>query len=159
MPVKTDEESTSSPETYDLDKPSLPATPRLLERVLGFFKRHYLAFTAWSSVAIMVGVSYYTGFDKQITAGIIIIVGLITQIFGNLLNSFLGFLGMIPLIGPMVVKVITLPFFLIINAVSFIVAFFGLRRGEAKAVASSRLVVTTLLTGIVIGYIIGRLVG
>ena len=59
----------------------------------------------------------------------------------------------------MVVKVITIPFFLIINAVSFIVAFFGLRRGEAKAVASSRLVVTTLLTGIVIGYIIGRLVG
>ena len=157
-PIET-EQDISSPETRDLEGTSRPAPPRgRIGKVLGFFKRHYIAFIAWSSVVIIVGISYYTGFDKQITAGLIILVGLVTQIFSNFFNYLMGFVGMVPVIGPMIVKIVTLPFFLIINAVSFIVAFFGLRRGEIKAVASSRLVVTTLLIGIVIGYIIGRVV-
>jgi hypothetical protein len=105
-----------------------------------------------------VAISYLTGFDRRVTAGLVLVIGIATQIFGNFFNYLMSLVGLIPVVGPMIVKVVTLPFFFIINALSFIIAFFGLRMGEAKTVASSRLMATTLLIGIIIGYIIGRMV-
>ena len=157
--VESDEElSASSPPDRDSDRPLRPTRKREW-RVFGFFKKHYVSVVAWASVTVLVVISYLTGFDREITAGLVLVIGLATQIFGNFFNYLMSLVGLIPVVGPMIVKVVTLPFFFIINALSFIVAFFGLRMGEAKTVASSRLMATTLLIGIIIGYIIGRMVG
>lgn len=107
----------------------------------------------WLIIILFVIVSIILGFDKKIIALVVIIAGFFTQAF----TALIGMVGAIPTIGPMIVKIVTLPFFLVLNGLAYLFTFFALRMGFKRDIVKARLIATTLLVGIVIGFIFGRI--
>lgn len=91
--------------------------------------------------------------DGSVIAGSVIVVGLITNAFAWLL----GVVGLVPVIGPLIVKVLSLGFIWLLNAVGTLVSFVAIRRGYSKDVLTSRGLTIAVIIGIVIGFVLGRL--
>ena len=102
---------------------------------------------------LFIVVAQRIGLDKKITVFIVLILGYMTQLF----TVLVGLIAVIPVIGPPIAAIISLPLIFIVNAIAYMVTFFSLRKGYAKDVLGSRVLVTTLLVGIIIGYALGKL--
>ncbi|MDO9233718.1 MAG: hypothetical protein Q8N02_08065 [Methylotenera sp.] len=94
----------------------------------------------------------YYGWDvKAVAAGVVL--------FGTLSNLFiwlLGIIGLVPIIGPLIVKVLSLSIIWLLNAIGYLVSYVAIKRGYSKDVLTYRGVTIALITGIVIGYVIGH---
>jgi hypothetical protein len=64
----------------------------------------------------------------------------------------------VPLIGPVIVKVLAIPILWLLNALGYLVSFVAIRRGYSRDVLTYRGLTIALLVGIIIGYILGHLV-
>lgn len=93
------------------------------------------------------------GVDQKIVVFGTLVVGLFTQAFAGLATLIV----MIPIAGPLIVKVLTIPFFWLLNALVYFVSVLAIRKGYGKEIVSSRIVTLALLVGTVIGYILGHL--
>lgn len=91
--------------------------------------------------------------DASVIAGSVVVVGLVTNAFAWLL----GLIAMVPVVGPLLVTALTTGFVLLINAVGSIVSFIAVRRGYAKDVMTSRGLTIAVLIGVVIGFVLGKL--
>ena len=92
--------------------------------------------------------------DVRAIAIITLVVGYITNVFAGL--SILT--ASIPIIGPIIVKLFTIPFFWMLNLTGYFTSMVAIKKGYGKTVMSHRIITITLLTGIVIGYILGYLI-
>ena len=92
--------------------------------------------------------------DVRAIAIITLVVGYITNVFAGL--SILT--ASIPIIGPIVVKLFAIPFFWILNLTGYFTSLVAIKKGYGKTVMSHRIITITLLTGILIGYILGYLI-
>jgi hypothetical protein len=92
--------------------------------------------------------------DARAIAIITLVVGYITNVFAGL--SILT--ASIPIIGPIVVKLVAIPFFWMLNLAGYFTSLVAIKKGYGKAVMSHRIITITLLTGILIGYILGYLI-
>lgn len=90
---------------------------------------------------------------KAVTAGVLLLAGL-----SHLFAWILGIIALVPIIGPILVKVLSLSIIWLLNAVGYLVSFIAIKRGFSKDVLTYRAVTIALITGIVIGYVIGSLV-
>lgn len=126
--------------------------PRVSLRTL--FTLHWKTIAVWGAIAIFLVVALTTGLDKKVTALAVLIFGFLTQAFSGLL----GLVGLIPVVGPLLVKVITLPFFLLVNGFAYLVTLFAVRRGKKMDVMKTRILVSSFLFGIVVGFILGKLI-
>jgi hypothetical protein len=121
------------------------------------FKDFWIAYRKfiliWLVILFFTITSMALGFDKKIIALVVILIGFLTQAFAGLI----GMVGAIPSIGPMIVKVITLPFFIVLNAIAYLFTFFALRMGLKRDIVRARIIATAFLVGIVIGFILGRI--
>jgi hypothetical protein len=125
---------------------------RVLDRFVQFVKNMRKILLIWLVIVVFVILGIHLGWDEKVIATIVLIFGFLTHAFSGLM----GLISLIPTIGPMIVNVITLPFFLVINGIAYLVTFIALRRGYRKDVVSSRLLTVSLLIGIIIGYILGK---
>jgi hypothetical protein len=64
---------------------------------------------------------------------------------------------MVPIIGPLLVKVLSLSIIWLLNAVGYLVSYIAIKRGYSKDVISYRGVTIALITGIVIGFVLASL--
>lgn len=92
--------------------------------------------------------------DTAVIAGGVIVAGLVTNAFAWLM----GLIAFVPVLGPAVVKLLTLGFLLLVNAVGSVVSFVAIKRGYAKEVLTTRGLTIAVIIGIVIGYILGKLI-
>jgi hypothetical protein len=92
--------------------------------------------------------------EPTVIAGGVVIVGLVTNAFVWLL----GLVGIVPVIGPIIVGLVTTGFLLLINAVSSIISYIAIKRGYTRDMLTFKGVTIALMIGIVMGFIIGRLV-
>lgn len=90
---------------------------------------------------------------KAVTTGVLIFAGL-SHVFAWLLSI----IALVPVIGPILVKVLSLSVIWLLNAVGYLVSYVAIKRGYSKDVLTYRGVTIALITGIVIGYVIGSLV-
>lgn len=90
---------------------------------------------------------------KAVTAGALV-VGVASHVFAWLL----GMIALVPLIGPLLVKVLSLSVIWLLNAVGYLVSYIAIKRGYSKDVLTYRVVTIALITGIVIGFVIGSLI-
>jgi len=118
-----------------------------------FFRKNWKVLAILAMLILFVAVSQRFGFDKKIVVFVVVIVGFITQFF-SILTSWIA---LIPVIGPPCAHIISLPFFFIVNALAYLVTLLALRKGYTKDVAGSKILVTALLIGIIIGFVLGRL--
>ncbi len=119
-----------------------------------FFKPYWRAALIWSIIAGIIVASIFLRWDKKVVAAVVIVFGLATQAFGGAI----ALIGAVPIIGPLIVKAITLPFILLVNGIGYLVTFFALRRGYKIDVMKSRVLISSFLVGVILGFVLGRLI-
>ena len=85
----------------------------------------------WAIIALMIAFGIWLGVDKKILGVIVAIFGIATQAF----SSLLMLLGLIPIAGPLLVKIFTLPFFWILNGLGYFLSIFAIRRARRSALS------------------------
>ena len=102
----------------------------------------------------MIGGALYFGIDKKFVLFITIVMGVFTQLFTGLG----ALVGMIPWVGPLIIKVVSIPVFWVLNAMGYVVSGVAIKKGYATELAKSRIVTLSLLIGVILGYILGHLI-
>ena len=108
----------------------------------------------WLAIAALVGLGFHFNVDRSVIAGSVLVVGLVTNAFAWLL----GIIALVPIIGPIIVKILSIGFIWLLNAVGYLVAYVAIRRGYSKDVLTYRGVTIALIIGIVIGFVLGKLI-
>lgn len=106
---------------------------------------------------VMIGLAWFAmerHVDNAVIAGSVVAVGLISNAFAWLL----GIIAMVPIIGPLIVKVLSIGFIWLLNAVGYLVSFIAIKRGYSKDVLTYRGLTVAVIIGIVTGFVIGKLV-
>ena len=107
----------------------------------------------WLLACTIIGLALYYGIDKKIIVFSAFIIGVFTELFVGIG----ALVAAIPLIGPMVIKIISIPIFWILNALGTLVSGIAIKKGYATELAKGRIMTLALLIGMIIGYIIGNL--
>lgn len=108
----------------------------------------------WLAIAALVALGFHFNVDRSVIAGSVVVVGLVTNAFAWLL----GIIALVPIVGPIIVKVLSIGFIWLLNAVGYLVAYVAIRRGYSKDVLTYRGVTIALIIGIVIGFVLGKLI-
>ena len=115
--------------------------------------KYYKRIIAWVIIIIVSIILISFNIDKRVIAIVSIIIGWLT-------NAFLGVSAVIttiPLIGPVIVKLVSIPFFWLMNGVGFFSSAYAIKKGETQLALTHRLVSVVLVMGMIIGYVIAHL--
>ena len=107
----------------------------------------------WLLACAIIGLALYYCIDKKIIVFAAFIIGVFTELFVGIG----ALVAAIPLIGPMIIKIISIPIFWILNALGTLVSGIAIKKGYATELAKGRIMTLALLIGMIIGYIIGNL--
>lgn len=121
--------------------------------VKDFFVAFWRIILIWGIIVLFVIIALHYNIDKTVIGGIVVIFGIITQAFTGLI----GIISLIPLIGPLIAKILALPLFWLINALGYFVSIIAIRRGYSKEVINYRILTVVLLVGIILGFILGKI--
>ena len=117
-------------------------------------KLYYKKLIFWIMLFTIFIFSTNYGIDKKVVVFIAFVISVFTEFFVGLG----ALIAAIPIIGPMIIKFITIPIFWIFNAMGTIVSGLAIKKGYATELARGRILTLSLLVGMVIGYILGNLV-
>jgi hypothetical protein len=107
----------------------------------------------WAVLLAWVWAGFHYGIDHRVVAGAVLLLGFLSSAFAWLV----GVVALVPLVGPLIVKVLAIPIIWLLNAVGYLVSYVAIRRGYSQDVLTYRGLTIALIVGIVIGYILGRL--
>jgi len=119
-----------------------------------FFKKRWKHILAWVLIIVIITIALKMEVDAKIVVFITLILGFFTQIFAG----FGALISMVPWVGPFVIKVFTIPFFWLLNAMGYLVSIIAIKKGYSKQLTSSRVLTVALLFGIIIGYVLGHII-
>ena len=108
----------------------------------------------WIFIGAITYAALYYGIDKKLIVFIAFIIGVFTEIFAGIAIL----IAAIPIIGPMIIKIVSIPIFWILNALGTLVSGLAIKKGYATELAKGRIMTLALLIGMIIGYIIGNLI-
>ena len=103
---------------------------------------------------IAIGVALYFGVEKKVLVLVTIVLGVFTQFFTGLS----ALVAMIPFVGPLILKVLAIPFFWLLNGLGYFVSIVAIKKGYSRELIGSRALTFAVLIGLVIGYIIGHII-
>jgi len=119
-----------------------------------FFKKYRFHLVLWLVIATGIIASLYYGIDQKIVLLPAETLPVHAQVFAGLG----ALIAMVPIIGPFLVKIVTIPFFWLINALGHGVSIVAIKKGYSKELVKSRVLTVAILVGIIIGYIMGNLI-
>lgn len=119
-----------------------------------FFRAFWKTILTWIIIVTFIVVAIHYKVDKSVIGGAVVIFGIISQAFIGLLNI----IGLVPLVGPLVAKILALPLFWLINALGYFVSILAIKRGYSQEVVNYRILTVVLLVGIVIGFVLGKII-
>ena len=125
-----------------------------MSKKISFFKHYKFHIFLWVLIGVAVAVALQYGVDEKIVVFSTLVLGIFTQVFAG----FGALIAMIPIIGPILIKVITIPFFWMINALGHGVSIVAIKKGYTNELVKTRVLTIALLIGIVLGYIMGNLI-
>ena len=125
-----------------------------MSKKISFFKHYKFHILLWVLIGVAVVVALQYGVDEKIVVFTTLVLGIFTQVFAGLG----ALIAMIPFIGPILIKVVTIPFFWMINALGHGVSIVAIKKGYTNELVKSRVLTIALLIGIVLGYIMGNLI-
>lgn len=122
--------------------------------ILEYFERHprTRVVLIWTGITAAAVIALHFKLDKPLTAGVLVLVGIATQAFAGLV----GMVAMVPVIGAPLATILTLPFFILLNGLAYLVTFFALKRGYQLTVVSARIVAAAVVIGFILGFLTGR---
>lgn len=106
------------------------------------------------AIGALAWLGLYLNLDVRVVAGSVIVVGIVSNAFAWLV----GMIALVPVVGPLIVKVLSIGFIWLLNAIGYLVAYIAIRRGYSKDVLTYRGLTIALIIGIVIGYVLGKLI-
>jgi hypothetical protein len=138
-------------------EPPDPVNPRLPAEEPGaptpWWRNWKVMVPLWLAMGALVWLGLRYHVDGRVIAGGVFVVGLISNAFAWLL----GIVAIVPVIGPIIVKVLSIGFIWLLNAVGYLVSFIAIRRGYSRDVLTYRGLTVAVIIGIVIGYVMGKL--
>ena len=117
-------------------------------------KIFYKKILFWIFLAVIVAFAVNHGIDKKL----IVFSAFIISVFTEAFVGFSALIAAVPVIGPMIIKIVTIPVFLVFNAMGTLVSGLAIKKGYATELARGRILTLALLIGMTIGYIIGNLI-
>ena len=108
----------------------------------------------WAILIILVLVGIALGLDKKAIAFFAILFGLVSQAFIGLINL----IALIPIVGPLIAKVLALPIYWILNALGYFISLVAIKKGFSKDVINYRVLTVVFLAGVALGFVIGKLI-
>lgn len=105
-------------------------------------------------VVVILVVGLLAGWDKTLVAAIAALAGIFTQAFAGIL----GLLALIPWLGPLLVKALSIPFIWMVNGAGYFLSAVLAGRGHKTSVVQSRVLTVVLIVGIIIGFILGKII-
>ena len=129
-----------------------------VSKTAAFFKDTKRMVVVWTILIALGVMTLYFGWDREIFGGAIVILGILSSAFAWLGAVLLSGIGVIPLVGPLLVTILSSSLLWVINALGYFVSVVAIKAGHGKTVLNYRLLVIVFLTGLVAGYVIARLV-
>jgi hypothetical protein len=120
----------------------------------GWIKSWKVMVVLWLAMLGLVWMALSYNVDKSVIAGSVVVVGLVSNAFAWLL----GIVALVPIIGPLIVKILSIGFIWLLNGVGYLVSFIAIKRGYSRDVLTYRGVTIALIIGIVIGFVLGKLI-
>ncbi|HFE63742.1 MAG TPA: hypothetical protein ENK14_04900 [Caldithrix sp.] len=108
----------------------------------------------WVAIAIFVTVAIALGLDRKAVAFLVIVIGLLSQAFIGLLNI----IALIPIVGPIIAKVLALPFYWLLNSLGYFVSVVAIKKGYKKEVLNYRVLTVVFLVGLLVGFVLGKII-
>ena len=108
----------------------------------------------WIVIGFLVALGIHYQVDGRVIAGSVLLVGVLSNAFAWLA----GLVMLVPVIGPLIVKVLSVGFIWLLNAIGYLVAYVAIRRGYSKDVLTYRGLTVALIVGIVIGYVLAQFI-
>jgi hypothetical protein len=125
-----------------------------MNKIRQFLGNYRNALIAWCLIILLIEIGVHYRVDKNIVALMVLLVGILGQAFAALL----AWIGLVPVVGPIIAHVLSLPFLWLLNGIGYLVSIVAIRRGYSKDVLNYRVITVALLTGITIGYVLGKLI-
>jgi len=116
-----------------------------------------IAVTILIMISVFYGLTYF-GVDKILSTAIVALLGIFMEVARQVFSQVIFIIQSIPYIGPIVAKVIVWPFFITINGIAYLVTLTFIRVRGVKEVANAKLLTAVFLIGILLGFILGRVV-
>lgn len=115
--------------------------------------------TYWKPVAIVGGISVtiIIGLLFKIDARVLALWALIAGFVTNGFVALGTLVALVPILGPLLIKLLSLPIFYLFNGIGYLVSLLLIKKGYGAEVVSHRLLSIILLVGVAIGYILGNL--
>ena len=123
-------------------------------RFKSLFSLYYKKIIFWILLTTAFIFSTNYGIDKKIIVFIAFVISVFTEVFVGLS----ALVATIPIVGPMIIKIVTIPVFWIFNAMGTLISGLAIKKGYATELARGRVLTLALLVGTILGYIIGNLV-
>ncbi|MEX2116860.1 MAG: hypothetical protein WEB37_08230 [Bacteroidota bacterium] len=124
-----------------------------MTRIGQFFNNYRSAILAWGIIAAVIVLGFELGVDRTVIGFSVLIVGLLGEAFAALM----AWIALVPIVGPLIAKVLALPFFWLLNGVGYLASIVAIKQGYRRDVVNYRVLTITLLIGVAIGYILGKL--
>ena len=123
-------------------------------RIKEFFSNYENAIFAWFIIVGAIALGIHYSVDRRILTAVVLLIG----IAGHAFAALIAWIGLVPFVGPMIAHVLTLPFIWILNGIGYLVSLVAIKRGYSKDVINYRMATATLIVGIILGYILGKLI-
>ena len=127
---------------------------RILNGFKHFFTVNKKSILVWFLITILIGAGIYLHIDK----GIITVIVMVFGIVGNAYAGLAALISIIPIIGPLIVKVLSLPLFWLLNSTGYFVSAVAIKRGHKKEILNYRVITIIFLIGFAVGFIIAKLI-
>lgn len=101
---------------------------------------------------VWLGLKYQV--DELVIAGVAFVFAVVSGAFAWVV----ALVTLVPIIGPLVIKILSIPIVWLINGIGYLVSFVAIKRGYSQDVLTYRGLTITLIVGIVIGFILGSIV-
>lgn len=111
----------------------------------------------WAVLVAFVAVGVHFHWKGEVIAAVAVLWGIATHIFGMVFHQLGAWVSSIPVMGPMIVKVVAWPLFLLVNGLAFFTSLVGVNIGRGRQVFEARVAALILTVGVLIGFILGKL--
>lgn len=98
------------------------------------------------------------GVEYQIDELVIACIAFVFAVLSGALAWVVGLITLVPIIGPLVIKILSIPIVWLINGLGYVISLIAIKRGYSQDVLTYRGLTITLIIGIVIGFVLGSLI-
>jgi len=127
---------------------------RFFSDVYYFLSHNRRMVITWLVIILAIVLGLLLKIDKEIIAVAVVIFGIIANAFTGLA----AIITMVPVVGPLIIKVLSLPLFWLLNALGYFVSVIAIRKGFGRDVVNYRIITVIFLIGFAVGFILAKLI-